>query len=314
MTTFSYSGYLSTHDLDGDATAIRASSLEVVVAKMSTPFSYTRPAGDNGILLASPIMELRIDQQTVATDDLDADIVQISWNGDGGEKLVANVLVVTLDAQRFTMQISGNTLPTFTTPAQYDDFVATLRSQQPLTFGFYGPGEKIPYDRIMTPGVTEDDVLLGTAGKDKYNGGIGDDSVSGQAGRDILKGGAGDDWLDGGIGADKLYGGKGADIFFFDSLQGSTVKASGRDIIVDFSRSQKDRIDVSAFDTDLTADGDQAFAFIGKKSFTGETAEIRYEKNNGDTFVFADLDADGKADLAMLLDGGISLRAGDFIL
>ena len=309
MTTFSYSGYLSTHDVNGGTTDLEATTLEVVVSKKSTPFTYSRLQGDNGIKLTSPVIELRIDGIAMTTSALEADITQISWTGG-----VSNILVVTLGAQQFTMQISGNTIPTLNTAAQYDDFVASIRHSQPLTFGFYGPGEKIPYDRIMTPGITENDSILGSDGKDTYKTGIGDDDVSGGAGRDVLKGGAGDDVLDGGAGADKLYGGKGADTFVFTVVADSTVKAAGRDVIFDFSRSQGDKIDLQAIDADVALDGDQAFAFIGRKSFSGEAGELRYEKKNGDTLISADIDGDGKADFAIRLDSAINLQGGDFIL
>lgn len=108
-------------------------------------------------------------------------------------------------------------------------------------------------------GSAGNDVLIGDAdmmgdtsrgGNDTLDGGAGDDWLYGDGrtmaagvtgGADKLNGGDGNDHLIGGGGADVLTGGAGADIFVF-------ARGSGADEITDFSRTQGDRIDLSAFD------------------------------------------------------------------
>jgi len=314
MTTFSYKGYLSTHNSKGDATKLKSTKLEVVATSKEAVFSYKRIDGNEGITITSPAIEFRIDGKVYSPKKLDADIAQISWRDGNGTKGVANILVVELGDQQFTMQISGNTIPTFSTAKQYNSFVDSIVSDRPLTFGFFGPGEKIPLDRIMKSSVTENDRILGTNGKNTYDGGVGNDQISGKAGNDVLKGGAGNDKLYGGAGRDELHGGAGKDIFIFKSVKDSTVASSGRDTIKDFSSKQGDKFDLKAIDADTGTNGNQTFEFIGTKSFSGDAGELRYIKKGGDTFVFADVNGDKKADFSILIDASLSLKATDFIL
>jgi Ca2+-binding RTX toxin-like protein len=67
-------------------------------------------------------------------------------------------------------------------------------------------------------------------------------------GDDILDGGAGNDILYGGAGTDILYGGIGADSFRFDTQN------EGIDTIKDFSRGERDKIQISrvTFGTGVT--------------------------------------------------------------
>lgn len=145
-------------------------------------------------------------------------------------------------------------------------------------------------------------------------GGQGSDTLTGNSGNNVLKGGAGDDRIEGGLGADKLYGGTGADTFVFRSVKDSTVSSPGRDTIYDFSRSQKDKIDLSVIDASSKGAGNQAFDFIGTKKFTKTAGELRYENKNGDTFVYGDVNGDGKADFSIMLDLSLAMRKSDFIL
>ncbi len=139
-------------------------------------------------------------------------------------------------------------------------------------------------------------------------------TLSGGGEKDTLKAGAGADRLIGGSGADKLYGGAGADSFVFKSVKDSAVSASGRDTIYDFSRKDGDRIDLKAIDANTKAGGDQAFKFIGSEKFHGKAGELRFVKDDGDTFVYGDVNGNGKADFAIALDRLLTLTKSDFIL
>ncbi len=80
------------------------------------------------------------------------------------------------------------------------------------------------------------DTVYSGANDDVVNGMSGNDTISSAGGNDTLKGDSGSDKLNGGLGADMLTGGTEADQFIFSSISDSTVAASGRDSILDFSR------------------------------------------------------------------------------
>lgn len=160
-------------------------------------------------------------------------------------------------------------------------------------------------------GADGNDTLYGYNGHDKISGGNGNDKLYGGNGNDTLKGDAGNDRLEGGAGADKLYGGTGADTFVFRSKGDSATSAP--DTIFDFSRTQKDKIDLTAFDANSVKTGLQDFSFIGTQKFHKAAGELRYEKSGGDTFVYGDTNGDGKADFKIVLDTSISLLKGDFL-
>lgn len=158
------------------------------------------------------------------------------------------------------------------------------------------------------------DKLYGNAGANLLSGGAGNDILDGGAGNDVLDGGAGNDVLYGGAGADDLTGGAGADTFTFKALADTTVAVSGRDTIFDFSGTGGDRIDLSAIDANTAASGNQAFTYVGTAAFTGKAGELRYVKAASDTYVYGDVNGDGKADFAIHLDDAVSLAKGYFVL
>jgi Ca2+-binding RTX toxin-like protein len=172
-------------------------------------------------------------------------------------------------------------------------------------------------------GGSNNDELHGDDGKDALNGGTGNDwldggedndTLLGAAGQDTLNGGDNRDMLIGGKGKDTLYGGYDADQFIFIKKTDTTTKAAGRDIIEDFRRLEKDRINVADMDADTKRHGDQDFTFIGKHAFNDIAGELRFEKKGGDTFVYGDINGDGKADFAIQIDDSINLIKHDFIL
>ncbi|MGH6996634.1 MAG: hypothetical protein ACREEO_00505, partial [Phenylobacterium sp.] len=72
-------------------------------------------------------------------------------------------------------------------------------------------------------------------------GDLGRDTVLGGQGADTVVGGAGDDYLSGDLGDDVLLGGAGADLFNFGG-------GGGRDVVMDFSHAEGDRIRISPTD------------------------------------------------------------------
>lgn len=157
-------------------------------------------------------------------------------------------------------------------------------------------------------------MLNGGAGNDTLNGGAGNDTLFGGAGNDRILGGDGNDRIVGGLGADQLHGGAGRDVFVFADIAESRVAAGGRDTILDFSIAEGDRIDLRGIDADTGRDGDQAFAFVGGAAFSGTAGELRYQITGGDTFVYGDVNGDGRADFAIMLDDALALTRAQFLL
>ena len=166
-------------------------------------------------------------------------------------------------------------------------------------------------DRIL--GGSGNDTLIGYTGNDTLEGGLGNDYILGGGGNDTLKGSSGSDYFLAGVGADKLYGGSGADVFVFETVKDSTTSIKERDTIFDFKQTQ-DKIDLTKIDASTKSANDQPFKFIGTDGFHKKAGELRYEKKSGDTFVFGDVNGDGKADFSILFDSSISLKTNDFIL
>ncbi|MFT3974169.1 MAG: hypothetical protein QM699_12185 [Amaricoccus sp.] len=153
------------------------------------------------------------------------------------------------------------------------------------------------------------DIARGYGGNDTLSGQQGNDRLEGGVGKDVLLGGIGNDTLVGGGGADRMTGGTGADTFVFNA-----VTEPATDLVTDFSRTQKDKIQLSAIDADTSTAGNQAFHWIAKAAFSGDAGELRYVTSGGKTIVYGDDDGNKVADFHIDLTGTIALAASDFIL
>lgn len=139
-------------------------------------------------------------------------------------------------------------------------------------------------------------------------GDANDDQLYGDAGHDTLLGGSGEDRLQGGDGNDKLTGGTEADTFVFDNtLLGDT------DTIVDFRRSEGDRIRMSGVDGNANLAGHQDFTFIGTGAFTGQAGQLHYSSDGFETLLTGDINGDAVADFTIKLVDAPGLIASDFI-
>lgn len=156
--------------------------------------------------------------------------------------------------------------------------------------------------------------LTGSAYADHLIGNGGSNLIKGGKGDDRIEGGGGADKLVGGAGADTLTGGAGADWFVYESWTESRVSPSTRDLILDFSGSQGDRINLSAIDADMSTKGVQHFDFIGTRSFTGSAGELMVVKESRETLVYADLNGDGKAEFSIAFESAINFKSGFFIV
>ena len=139
-------------------------------------------------------------------------------------------------------------------------------------------------------------------------------SLGGNGFINTITGGAGNDTLTGGGGGDVLTGGGGANVFVLTALSDSTVAASGRDRVSDFSVAGGDVIDLHLLDADTTVAGDQAFGPVATGAFTGKAGELLQGAFGADTRIQGDVNGDGIADFSMVLTGSHTLGAGNFVL
>jgi Ca2+-binding RTX toxin-like protein len=122
------------------------------------------------------------------------------------------------------------------------------------------------------------------------------------------------DTLIGFVGADTLTGGAGADVFRISAIAHSTVAASGRDLIVDFSLAQGDKLDFSGIDANTATLADDPFTFIGAAPFTSVAGQLRSVAGSGFTTVSGDVNGDGVADFAVRMVGNHTLSNPHFML
>jgi Ca2+-binding RTX toxin-like protein len=155
--------------------------------------------------------------------------------------------------------------------------------------------------------------LEGGAGNDSLSGLGGDDTLLGGIGNDSLRGADGADTLVGGTGLDSLQGGTGADRFIFSAGE-TGVTASTADKLLDFSKTDGDLIDLSAFDAVTATSGDEAFAFVGSAAFSKTAGELRVTGSGTSWQVSGDVNGDGVADFLILVTSAAAPGAADFIL
>ena len=149
------------------------------------------------------------------------------------------------------------------------------------------------------------DLASGTA-QGSYTGSdrlAGIENLLGANGDDRFAGDGGANALQGGMGADVLEGRGGADRFVYGQSYDS--RAAAPDHILDFSRKQGDKIDLSGIDANEWGSGDPAFQFIGQDPFTA-AGQVRFFKAGGDTVVEANTtDATAGAELTIMLDASL---------
>ena len=190
----------------------------------------------------------------------------------------------------------------------------TLRGATNAVVTVGGAAEDMVRNIENVIGGTGHDNLTGDGLVNIIVGGDGNDTLKGAGGNDSLNGGAGIDRLIGGAGGDKLSGGLGGDSFIFAAVADTTIAADGRDVILDFNRTETDRIDLRTIDADINATGDQAFSFIGASAFSRHAGELRFLVSGEDLTVYGDVNGDGAADFSIRLNAVNLLQTGDFML
>ena len=146
------------------------------------------------------------------------------------------------------------------------------------------------YMSVGTPASDENDLVVGTAAAEAFNGGAGNDSFRGLGGDDTLNGGVGNDNLTGGAGADILDGGDGVDqAYYTESTEAVTINlATGE---VSGGEAEGDRLTAienlsgSAFADTLTGDN-------GANVISGNSGNDRLNGLGGDDNFFGGLGDD----------------------
>ncbi|MFM4679789.1 cadherin domain-containing protein, partial [Aeromonas media] len=170
--------------------------------------------------------------------------------------------------------------------------------------------------RQQSRAIAGSDTIYGGNGSETIYGDNGDghasggnDSIYAGNGNDTVYGEGGDDTIQGGNGADLLSGGSGNDLFVYQSAMESN--SGGMDTIRDFSgvrdaNSDNDKVDLRPLlgSTDLKWGGT-----------TSLINGVWYEQNTGQnaTYIKADTNGDGQADLVIKLDGLKDLSNTDFL-
>lgn len=157
-------------------------------------------------------------------------------------------------------------------------------------------------------GENGNDQLVGDQGNDTLSGGKGDDTLYGGAGRDVLNGDAGNDWMTGGADADRfVFGGTlKVDLLHPGIAPTMDFSANGSDIIMDFNRSEGDKIQFTNVNSLIGMN--QTFVSDWLRDFATTNADANGDRVN-DTIIFNDL----ANTQAILTAYGVSLTSGDFL-
>ncbi len=134
------------------------------------------------------------------------------------------------------------------------------------------------------------------------------DILKGTDSNDVISALAGDDKIIGGLGSDKLNGGSGTDIFQFNDISESGIKSSTRDIIIDFSRNEGDKIDLSSISKKVP------LHFIGNTAFSKNNAkgELRFDSTNH--ILYLSTNSDNKPEFSVEIKDVNNLINDDLIL
>lgn len=140
------------------------------------------------------------------------------------------------------------------------------------------------------------------------------DTLDGSAQANAIAGFGGNDTITGLAGQDTLTGGAGSDVFTFTAVSHSGKTNGSADIIADFTQGE-DVIDLSGIDAKPNTAAENAFVFVGTESFGG-IGRIRYVQHEADGFttVLLNTVSGGGAEMAIRLNGVLTLTENDFVL
>ena len=182
-------------------------------------------------------------------------------------------------------------------------------------------------------GSTYGDEIIGDRNWNTLLGDDGNDTLIAGGNRDTVAGGKGQDRLDGGEGADQLVGGPvlilgtniidigfepnqydgETDVFVYNSVLDSRAADGEYDTIFLFEKGI-DKVDLSAIDANVVANGDQEFEVV--PTFTAQAGELVIVAGLGGTAgLGADVDGDALPDFVIFFDlPSAQLTAADLLL
>ena len=193
-----------------------------------------------------------------------------------------------------------------------DAFVTFLLKGNDRVFGSDRADQLFGLDgRDTIFGQGGEDQIIGGTGADRLSGGGARDALIGQEGSDAIFGGKGNDYLVGAQGADTLSGGAGQDQFvFFAPLGAGEVET-----ITDFQTGiDQINLDPTVFAAAGPVGDLAASAFRRGAAATDADDRIIYNPANGKLYLDVNGDAAGGRTLFAVLDPGLNLKAGDFII
>lgn len=171
-------------------------------------------------------------------------------------------------------------------------------------------------DTDKSTGDAKGDILKGVRFElsdfdDVFIGGKADVVVDAGRGDDDVKGGAGDDWLSGSAGADILDGRGGRDIYQYIFLADSSNKHADRVRFEDGT----DLVSFAAIDANKLTKEHDLFSLVDR--FTNVAGQLQWDHLNingkKETWLEADINGDGKADMTVILEGHIKITTADIL-
>lgn len=161
-------------------------------------------------------------------------------------------------------------------------------------------GESCELDAVAVNGTI---VQSGTASGEKVKGSSYNDQLYGAGGDDTLEGGYGNDVLVGGDGVDTLRGGPGADHFGWTASSESGAGVGNRDVVLDFSKADGDKLDLSGITQQIYVLGqDGAFSASGQAELIWVTYNTAADSPDvNEAVVSIDLSGNGSADFEIEL-------------
>jgi hypothetical protein len=153
-------------------------------------------------------------------------------------------------------------------------------------------------------GSAQRDVIVGSRGADRIDGGGGDDLICAGSGADVVAGGAGDDRIAGGTGGDLLRGGAGDDRIQGGKGHDRCLGGAGANKLAGCEKGKSPettRVNRAPLTENVSA-------VTNEDSPTSIEATAVASDDDGDSLFFVSLDAGGSAAGVGIVDGGAALR------
>ena len=241
------------------------------------------------------------------------DGTDILTGGDGNDRLVGDAGDDTLTGGLGNDQLDGGSGVNLMTGGLGND-IFYVRNATDTVIEAAGEGIDIvraTRSYVLTDNIEQLELLggnwsgTGNGIANRITGSAGDNTLSGLAGNDQLFGEGGDDTLLGGTGRDQLTGGGGADTFVVLN-ESVALLVLEIDQILDFDRSQGDRLDLRAVDADIVLGGHQDFEVVGAFTRTAGEIFLFYVADQDVTTLRLDVNGDGRTDYQLRINGDLT--------